>query len=408
MPGLVLVLGVAACGPEPAAAPHESLSAGAAELFVHPDSFDFSENPGLLERIRATPHGYFRFINIPFSRAVCRRFEHLVDDSPLGSSRFPFNLHGDAHVEQYAITDLGRGLTDFDDSSEGPPWMDGLRFSVSLRLAARANGWEDEADAIVSEFGRGYWDVIEDSTLTAPVPAVADRYRATFDRDSLKYLLWVDSIMQPLPDPEREALLESFPAYAQLMATTHPELPDGYFEPVAVGAFKLGVGSALEPKYLVRLSGPTEAPWDDVVVELKKVRSLAGIPCIQADDDDPFRILQSGARIAYQPFRFLGFVEHRGEMFWTHAWVANYREVEIAESFRGPEELAEVAYDVGVQLGLGHLRDVGGAFQRMVRVNVQDQSREIEAELHRGSRELAADVVEAWEAFVLESEPPGV
>ena len=31
-----------------------------------------------------------------------------------------FNLHGDAHLEQYAITDLGRGLTDFDDSSRGP------------------------------------------------------------------------------------------------------------------------------------------------------------------------------------------------------------------------------------------------------------------------------------------------
>ena len=44
----------------------------------------------------------------------------------------------------------------------------------------------------------------------------------------------------------------------------------------------------------------------------------------------------------------------------------------------------------------------------MVRVNVQDQSREIEAELHMGSRDLAADVVEAWEAFVVESEKPGV
>ena len=386
----------------------EGMSAGPAEVFVHPDSFDFSGNPALLERIRASPHGYFRFINIPFSRVVCERFAHLEDEGPLGSIRFPFNLHGDAHVEQYAITDLGRGLTDFDDSSEGPAWVDGMRFAVSLRLAAGANGWSDEADDIVREFIRGYWDVIEDSTLSAPVPEVARRYRAAFEHDSLAYLAWVDSIMKPLPESGRTALLESFTAYSRLMHATHPELEDLFFEPVAVGALKLGVGSALDAKYLVRIRGPSADPLDDVVVELKRVRSLSGIPCIQADDDDPFRVLHGGARIAYRPFRFLGFVEHGGEMFWTHAWVANYREVVVDESFRSPGELGAVAYDVGVQLGLGHLRDVGGAFQQMVRVNVREQSREIEAELYEESRVLAEDVVEAWEVFVRSSDEPGV
>jgi hypothetical protein len=191
------------------------------------------------------------------------------------------------------------------------------------------------------------------------------------------------------------------------MLGTNPELPEDFFRPVQVGALQLGVGSALDTKYLVRLAGPTPDPADDIIVELKRVRSLAGIPCIQADDEDPFRVLQGGARIAYQPFRFLGFVEHGGEMFWTHAWVLNYRELSVAESFRSSEELAEVAYDVGVQLGLGHLRDVGGSFQQMVRVNVQDRGHDIEAELNEGSRILAAEVVEAWEAFVRASEEPG-
>ena len=396
-----------ACGPSGGTDEEGRLSEGAATLFVHPDSFDFSSNPELLERIRATPHGYFRFINIPFSRLVCERFGYLTDTGPLGPDRFPFNLHGDAHVEQYAVTDLGRGLTDFDDSSEGPAWVDGARFAVSLRLAARANGWEDRADDIVSEFNRGYWDVIEDSTLRAPVPAVVARFQATFKYDSLAYLAWVDSVMQPLAESDRVALLASLEPYSNLMRATNPGLQDGFFRPVEVGQIQLGVGSALDKKYLVRLAGPTPDPADDVIVELKRVRSLTGIACIQADDDDPFRVLQSGARIAYQPFRFLGFVEHDGEMFWTHAWVANYREISVEESFRSPEELAEVAYDVGVQLGLGHLRDVGGSFQQMVRVNVQDREREIEVELHEGSRILAVEVVEAWEAFVRASAEPG-
>ncbi len=405
--GFVLVGLSLACGASEGTDSEGRLSVGAAELFVHPDSFDFSENPDLLERIRDSPHGYFRFINIPFSRAVCARFNHLGDTGPLGRGRFPFNLHGDAHVEQYAVTDLGRGLTDFDDSSEGPAWVDGVRFSVSLRLATLANGWEDRADDIVAEFVRGYWDVIEDSTLSAPLPAVVSRSQATFVHDSLAYLAWVDSIMQPLPEAERLDLLASLQPYSELMLGTNPELPEDFFRPVQVGALQLGVGSALDTKYLVRLAGPTPDPADDIIVELKRVRSLAGIPCIQADDEDPFRVLQGGARIAYQPFRFLGFVEHGGEMFWTHAWVSNYRELSVAESFRSAEELAEVAYDVGVQLGLGHLRDVGGSFQQMVRVKVQDRGHDIEAELNEGSRILAAEVIEAWEAFVRASEEPG-
>ncbi|NNK49093.1 MAG: DUF2252 family protein [Gemmatimonadetes bacterium] len=404
----LLALGALAfgCGPAGEEAGESRLSEGAAELFVHPDSFDFASNPRLIERVRATPHGYFRFINIPFSRAVCQRLDHLIDTGPLGADRFPFNLHGDAHVEQYAVTDLGRGLTDFDDSSEGPPWVDGMRFAVSIRLAALANGWEDQADGIVSEFVRGYADVVQDSTLSAPVPAVVERYQATFKHDSLAYLAWVDSIMQPLSETERRELLLSLQPYSQLMRATNTGLPEGFFQPVQVGALQLGVGSALDAKYLVRIAGPSVNPADDVIIEMKRVRSLAGIPCIRADDDDPFRVLHGGARIAYRPFRFLGFVEHDGEMFWTHAWVANYRELEVTGSLETAEELSEVAYDVGVQLGLGHLRDVGGSFQQMVLVNVRERLSEMEEELLAVSAILAEEVVEAWEAFVRASAEP--
>ncbi|MBT8462968.1 MAG: DUF2252 domain-containing protein [Gemmatimonadetes bacterium] len=404
----MLALGALAfgCGPAGEEAGESRLSEGAAELLVHPDSFDFASNPRLLERVRATPHGYFRFINIPFSRAVCQRLDHLIDTGPLGADRFPFNLHGDAHVEQYAVTDLGRGLTDFDDSSEGPPWVDGMRFAVSIRLAALANGWEDQADGIVSEFVRGYADVVQDSTLSAPVPAVVERYQATFKHDSLAYLAWVDSIMQPLSETERRELLLSLQPYSQLMRATNTGLPEGFFQPVQVGALQLGVGSALDAKYLVRIAGPSVNPADDVIIEMKRVRSLAGIPCIRADDDDPFRVLHGGARIAYRPFRFLGFVEHDGEMFWTHAWVANYRELEVTGSLETAEELSEVAYDVGVQLGLGHLRDVGGSFQQMVLVNVRERLSEMEEELLAVSAILAEEVVEAWEAFVRASAEP--
>jgi hypothetical protein len=189
------------------------------------------------------------------------------------------------------------------------------------------------------------------------------------------------------------------------MSVQEPDLPDRFFEPVRAGSLRLGVGSALEPKYLVRLRGPSADPADDVVIELKRVRSLSGIPCVRADDDDPFRVLVSGSRIAYQPFQLLGFVELEGGIYWTHAWVPNYQELRVTQSFRTPAELAEVAYDVGVQLGLGHLRDVGGPFHRMVRDRVMQRGREVEQELSDGSRRLADEVEEAWRRFVDLSPP---
>ena len=48
-------------------------------------------------------------------------------------------LHGDPHLEQYAVTDAGRGLTDFDDASKGPAILDLVRFGRPkiMRLTGR-------------------------------------------------------------------------------------------------------------------------------------------------------------------------------------------------------------------------------------------------------------------------------
>ena len=107
-------------------------------LTISPDSDELSQNPKLLERILEGPHGYFRFINTTFAEAVCIRFQKNLSGIP------NVNLHGDAHLENYAITELGRGLTDFDDATIGPMVLDLVRFGVSIHLACRANGWEDK------------------------------------------------------------------------------------------------------------------------------------------------------------------------------------------------------------------------------------------------------------------------
>ena len=363
-------------------------------LLIDPAAQDFSDNPALLERILDSPHGYLRFINIPFSSEVCRQAGHLLDGVPL------FNLHGDAHIEQYAVSDLGRGLTDFDDSSKGPAVIDLMRLAVSLRVACEMRGWEVDADRIFEQFIAGYRAALEDPEAEAPVPAVAQRLSAGFTYDREEYFEWVGSIVDPVPPAEAQALGEALSSYVELMLEQHPEMQPSYFEIMDLGYLRLGIGSALDRKYLVRVRGATDDPEDDVVLELKQVRDLQAIECISVGrGTEPLRILIGQSRIAYQPYSLLGYVRFDGFTFWVHAWVDNYAEASITESFQSPAEMAEAAYDIGVQLGRGHPNQVGAALDLQVRRELLRLLDRDEEKIQEISRDLAVQVFEAWESF---------
>ncbi len=387
----VLVLGLAllgGCGggDAPEATPNP--------LYVDPASRDFSRNAPLLERILASPHGYFRFINIPFSREVCRRFGGSVEGTPL------FNLHGDAHLEQYAVTDLGRGLTDFDDSSTGPAVVDLLRFGVSLELACRQQGCAEQVERIYDEFLRGYAAALDEPETEAPEPSVAARLRQGFSFDREAYFEWIASVMEPMPEAEQAELEAAMGPYVEAMLLEEPQLGPRYFEVVDSGYLRMGIGSALDLKYLVRIRGASDEPLDDRVLEVKQVRELGEIDCIAVSrGSDPFRILVGQSRIAYRPYGLLGYLRMRGHTFWIHAWVENYRELEIGDDLVSADELAEVAYDVGVQLGRGHPNQIGAPLDLQLRreqMRLLERDREL---IRRQRRELAGLVVDAWQRF---------
>ena len=381
---------------------HSAGASGSTSLYVDPASYDFGSNPELLERIVESPHGYFRFINVPFSERICELFaDRLAALSSEEVRAFQLNLHGDAHVEQYAVTDLGRGLTDFDDSSQGPPFLDLMRFAASLRLSSRANGWDElTEEGLVRTFLGAYRAALADPTMAAPEPSVAVRLRQSFDRDTTGYLEWAESLMEPVPAEVEDELRAALAGFGDAMAREHVEVARGYFSPVRLGYLRLGVGSALATKFLVRVRGPSDDPSDDDVIEVKHVRDLTGISCIQTPDDDPLRVLLSQARISYEPFKWLGYVRLREGNFWTHGWVRNYAELDVDQTFRAPEELAEVAYDAGVQLGIGHPKLAAAPFDRLIRLQVVRQLDAYPGELERLSAVLAEEVIAAWARFV--------
>lgn len=363
-------------------------------LYSQPAQYDFSHNPALLKRILASPHGYFRFINIPFSQEICRRSGPLLRGTPA------FNLHGDAHIEQYAITDLGRGLTDFDDSSSGPAVIDLMRFGVSLHLACRENGWCEHAEQLYGTFLRGYRAALMDPATEAPIPSLVARIKTRFKFNREKYFAWVQSIMEPMPDAEQENLVAAMQPYIETIRLDKPNLAADFFGIKQVGYLKLGIGSARDRKFLVRIEGESNDALDDVVLEVKQVRDLSAIDCITiSQKNDPFRVLIGQARIAYEPYRFLGYLWLDDMSFWVHSWVDNYREIEIEESFHSLEEMAEIAFDVGVQLGRGHTNQIAAPLDVQLR---REQIRFLdhyEAEIIESCTELTDLTIAAWEKF---------
>lgn len=366
-------------------------------LYVAPGSIDFGGNQRLLERLRGSAHGYFRFVNVAFSEQLCQRFSDDVSTLP------SVNLHGDAHVEQYAITSIGRGLTDYDDSSTGPGFLDLVRFGTSLRLTCEERGWQQDEQGLLDEFLRGYEEALQHPDQVVPEPAFATDIRDGFSRDRTEFLAWVDDIMVELEPDVRRRFDLAVRDYLEAMREQHADLGPDFFNIKKVGTHPLGIGSALDLKFVARIEGPTAAPLDDVILEAKEVRDLSGISCISHSQNlDPFRVLVGQARIAFRPYPYLGYAAIDDKTFWIHGWADNYHEMDIAE-FESPEMLRTIAYDVGLQLGRGHVNQIAAPLDAQF---CRAQRRFIEEhreDLQEAVIDMTQMTIAAWERFAAES-----
>jgi len=366
-------------------------------LAISLSDYDFSQSPGVLQRILSSPHGYFRFISQPFAQAVCRRFEDDMDFLGL------VNLHGDAHLENYSITNRQRGLADFDDAAAGPLVLDLVRFGVSIHLASRALDIGDQADAVVDSFIEGYRSGLRYGDLAVPEPALVTHIRAGFPRERQKMLAKAEAMMQPI-DMSGQEFQRATQQYAKQMKAENPQLPPSFFDIKRMGSLKLGIGSAFNEKYLMLVEGPTEEPDDDVILEAKAVRDLEGVDCIQRPRKALSRVAVAQARLSFEQPRYVGYVVlhpylgfERRERFWVFAWDDNYAELSIPISFRTPQDLFDVARDVGVQLGRGHPKGISDPYEGMLRRSILSSVSSFEADIKAAIRDLTRETITAWE-----------
>jgi hypothetical protein len=382
-----LVLSATACG-RPAIQPAPEALAGAP--------------PELLERVRANPYNYFRFVNHEWTARVCEIFAGDLPDQPI------VQLHGDAHLEQYAFTSTAWGLDDFDDSTRGPALVDIVRFLGSIDLAVRARGWVGDREALFDRFFAGYRRGLSNPLDRPAQPPIVGRLLAeSSPRTYAAFLESVDARMSPMPETSAKVVVAAMAMFGRIVQEERPELADEYFHVSRAGWLAGGIGSALLKKVLIRVEGPSASSDDDVVLEAKAIRVLSGLRCLEAPESRPtFRvitgshqigrlkhdILAAGPETAIPEMAIQG-VELRN--WWVHSWESSYREITL-DDVLSVDDLSAIVYDSGVQLGAGTMHKPAGPIDSSLRDRALALLTRFELRLRKEAGQLVEELMRGW------------
>jgi|GEM_PF-2810633 len=360
---LALAWGVAGCPPQrtvqaPASStikpPAHQPKAPADEPLLPQNLDAILSAPQLCRRLSASPYAYYRAIAQETTQSICRRYDDALPWMP------PFNLHGDAHVEQFAVTERSYGLADFDQAAVGPAVVDLLRFAVSLQLAAELRGWDWQP--LVEQFLAAYGDALEGPQPSGGAPAVVERLRSRVRHTRTEWLDWVSARIHEPTRPLQSPLREQWSAYVELMIERNPALSPGFFEVKSGGPLirSTGIGSFLQRKLILRLEGASAQDADDVIVELKPMSHNRHVACV-AHVGGAFEVVRAARLFGGEPLALLARIPRvthqplEGPVYVIHEWTASYQEVSVA-GLRSPDELLEVALDVARELGQLHAR----------------------------------------------------
>ncbi len=351
------------------------------------------------ERLRADPYNYFRFINHEWTSRVCEIFAREVPAQPT------VQLHGDAHVEQYALTSDAWGLDDFDDATRGPALVDIARFLGSIDLAARRRGWSADRDRLFDRFFEGYRRGLLEPAFQPAEPGIVRRVRSRYPAPSHDaFLAWAETKMAPMPEVSMNGLLASMTVFSKLVRRGRPDLPEGYFQVIRAGWLQMGIGSAVIRKILMRIRGPSDEPGDDELLEAKALRALKGLGCLEVPKSRPaFRVIVGSQQLGRLRHNILvaGPEEDIPEMaiqgehlrnWWVRSWEPSYREITL-DDLSTVDDLGDLVYDSGAQLGAG---SVHGTDDPLLRTQSLTAVNALEPRLRKEATHLVEEMMRGW------------
>jgi hypothetical protein len=360
--------------------------------------------PDLRERLRADPVTYFRFVNRPWTARACEAFASELPRLPI------VQLHGDAHVEQYAFTSAAWGLDDFDDSARGPAMVDIVRFLGSVELAARERGFSRDVNRLFDRFFDGYRRGLADASYRPALPDVVRRLRGRAALTPAAYLAWGEAKMVPIPGTGREHVAAALAEFAEVASRARPDLAAGYFRLKRAGALRMGVGSAVSNKILMRVEGPSPDPDDDVLLEAKQLRTLAGISCLEVPAaPEAMRVIRGEEHMGRISHDILGVAptmeDDPTSEWWIRSWEPSYGEIRVAD-LQSVEDLSAIVHDAGAQLGAGCIRlgpERNPAELALRRRELAAVGR-IESRLRKVAKRLVGELLAGWREFRIASD----
>jgi Uncharacterized protein conserved in bacteria (DUF2252) len=337
-----------------------------AQLRPEPGTLELAPRE-LIDQMQADPIQYFRFVNRPWIARVCEVFAEDIRDL------LTVRLHGDAHLEQFAVTRDEWGLDDFDDSARGPALVDIVRFLGSIDLVARQRGWIRSRNSLFDRFFDGYRRGLAEPDYRAPQPDIVRRLRARAPGSREAFLAWGETLMRPMVEESMTGIIAAMDALSRVVYAERPDLPAGYLTVIRAGWLRMGVGSAVGEKILIRIQGPSAAPEDDELVEAKELRDLGGLRCLEGPPpgEPALRVILGVRQLGRLKHNILAagpdlvipeLVIRQRQLrdWWIRSWDPSYRELKL-DDLRSVQDLAAIAYDAGAQLGAGCLKDVDGS-----------------------------------------------
>jgi len=198
-----------------------------------------------------------------------------------------------------------------------------------------------------------------------------------------------------------KSVVAGMEAFEHFVRRDRPSLTPGYFAVKRAGWLRMGVGSALTRKVLMRVEGPTSDAEDDELLEAKEVANLDGVSCVEGATTPPALRIIDGARqlsrlkhdiLAVGPTRLIPAAADRAKHWldwWVSSWEPSYREVRIGD-LRSVKDLAEIAYDAGVQLGAGESADAS------VRTRALSTVVKLEGRLRKETSTMVEELLAGW------------
>jgi uncharacterized protein DUF2252 len=353
-------------------------------------------SPALLEKVGSSGYRYFRLLARQFAARTCYEFRDLRWRLPSVA------VHGDAHIEQFVVTNDAYGLADFDRAGFGPAVVDLVRFAASIHLACRDAQWSCDGRQAVTAYFDAYRASL-DHPVTRSRPTLVDRVHAGPPQDPRTWLQWADGLMRPMPPAEEQAFRDGWFRFVELMTETFPQRPQAFYRISHLGRIEIGIGSALEPKTLIRIDGPTDAPDDDLMLEVRITAARDARDCVSRPaTGGSLDVLMFASLLGQRLPEVFGFLPREGAReapeLWVQSWDRGYRELSLAD-LRSQTDLSELAIDAGTQLA-GHFwttfPEPLRGHQRFAQLRAFDMASERARDL---ARQLADETLTEWDRF---------